>query len=324
MSVCSHALAPDTKTTAVPPVTIDETDSQSVPEETPEGITLRNYRFINENIREYIPSVKNSDIHTSVVKGKFVSSVLAISPSSCAKILELLRPEDPGKDALEAIVRPTQRRGLSRPYDEDTKRFLQRALLAPNGFTSTPEQNSRLSENFEDSGEESELKKNSVVSSSNSTKTERSLADELREAEEDELSGANLRRELLREFRKRGGGIREAMERERLGKLALAVEDDEDFEDCGLSAAARKLDALLVESRSLHEELAGIHEDIQVQSARARRCAAAARALAAESRALRYLDDVVALLRGDVAGARCTSRWPFALGRREPGKNYVV
>ncbi|XP_034831581.1 uncharacterized protein [Maniola hyperantus] len=321
MSACGES-AP--VASAVPNV-FEETVPQPILNESFEGIRLRNYRFINENIREYIPSIKNSsDIHTSVVKGKLVSKldVLTISPPR-AKILELLRPEDPGNDALEAIVRPTPRRGLVRPYDEDTRRFLQRALFnAPNSF-STPERNSRLSANLEDSEEEAEQKHNSVVSNSSSSK-ERSLADELREAEEDELSGDSLRRELLMEFRKRGGGIRDAMERDRLAKLALAVEDDEDLEDCGLSAAARKLDALLVESRSLHEELAGIHEDIQVQSARAGRCAAAARALMAESLSLRYLDDVVALLRGDVVAARRTRLWPFAFGRRQPGRNYIV
>ncbi|KPJ13291.1 hypothetical protein RR48_06789 [Papilio machaon] len=60
------------------------------------------------------------------------------------------------------------------------------------------------------------------------------------------------------------------------------------------------------------------------ESARARRCAAAARLLAAESRALRYLDDVVALLNGNVAAARRAQAWPFALGRREPARNYIV
>ncbi|CAH2065748.1 unnamed protein product, partial [Iphiclides podalirius] len=60
------------------------------------------------------------------------------------------------------------------------------------------------------------------------------------------------------------------------------------------------------------------------ECARACRCAAAARALAAESRALGYLDDVVALLRGDVAAAARAKAWPFALGRREPDRNYIV
>ena len=57
---------------------------------------------------------------------------------------------------------------------------------------------------------------------------------------------------------------------------------------------------------------------------RARRCTDAARALGAEARALRYLDDVVALLRGDVAAAARARAWPFALGRRTPGRNYVI
>ncbi|XP_052747028.1 uncharacterized protein LOC112057825 isoform X2 [Bicyclus anynana] len=263
MSAC-RAQVPDELAAPAPPAAI-AADSPGFPEETPDGIRLRNYRFINEHIREFIPTDLTS-VHTSVVKGKLVSKldVLAVSPPR-AKILELLRPEDPGKDALEAIVRPTVRRGLVRPFDEDTRRFLQRALFT-NGFN-TPERNSRLSN--DDSEEESEHKQNSVRT--NSSKEERSLADELREAEEDERSGANLRRELLREFRKRGGGIREAMERDRLGKLALSVEDDEDFEDCGLSSAARRLDALLEESRSLHEELAGISEDIQVLARRVSR-----------------------------------------------------
>ncbi|CAK1550848.1 unnamed protein product [Leptosia nina] len=165
-----------------------------------------------------------------------------------ARILELLKPDDPGRDELEAIVRPAPRRGLVKPYDEDTWRFLQKTV------TQTAEK---------------ETPRRRLDS-----KGERSLADELREAEEDERSGSHIRRELLREFRKRGGGIREALERERLGKLALAVEDDEeDYEDeNGLTAAARRLDALLAESRNLHEELAEIHEDIQVLVRRVTRC----------------------------------------------------
>lgn len=263
MSLCGHAQVPDDGRATAAPVPAEETDARG--SEAAEGIRLRDYRFINDNIREYFHP---SDFHTSVAKGKFVSKldVLAVTPPR-SKILELLRPEDPGTDTLEAIVRPTPRRGLIRPYDEDTRRFLQRALYnTPNPvFASTPEQSSGLSASPEDSEEE---KQNSLATSSDSSK-ERSLADELREAEEDENSGANLRRELLREFRK--GGIREAMERDRLGKLALSVEDDEDLEECGLTAAARKLDALLEESRSLHEELAGIHEDIQVLARRVSR-----------------------------------------------------
>lgn len=262
MSLCGHAQLPDDSRATVASVPADETDARG--SEASEGITLRDYRFMDDNIREYFHP---SDFHASVPKGKFVSKldVLAVSPPR-SRILELLRPEDPGTDTLEAIVRPTPRRGLIRPYDEDTRRFLQRALYnTPNSvFTSTPEQSPSLP-SLEDSEEE---KQNSIANSSDSSK-ERSLADELREAEEDEDSGANLRRELLREFRK--GGIREAMERDRLGKLALSVEDDEDAEECGLTAAARRLDALLEESRSLHEELAGIHEDIQVLARRVSR-----------------------------------------------------
>ncbi|XP_045510813.1 uncharacterized protein LOC123705824 isoform X2 [Colias croceus] len=174
------------------------------------------------------------------------------------KILELLKPDDPGRDELEAIVRATPRRGLIKPYDEDTWRFLQRTH--PPNAQSTP-----VAEKEQTSPKKQPRQPDS--------KRERSLADELREAEEDEQSGSHIRRELLREFRKRGGGIREALERERLGKLALAVEDDEDdFEDeNGLTAAARRIDALLAESRNLHEELAEIHEDIQVLARRVTR-----------------------------------------------------
>ncbi|KAF9819852.1 hypothetical protein SFRURICE_004206 [Spodoptera frugiperda] len=59
-------------------------------------------------------------------------------------------------------------------------------------------------------------------------------------------------------------------------------------------------------------------------SVRARRCTAAARALGAEARALRFLDDVVALLRGDVAAAVRARAWPFAIGRRQPDRNYII
>ncbi|CAH3850269.1 uncharacterized protein LOC123709117 [Pieris brassicae] len=221
------------------------------------------------------------------------------------RILELLKPDDPGRDELEAIVQPAApRRGLVKPYDEDTWRFLQKTVTPHNvDRESPPPRNQELD-----------------------TKGERSLADELREAEEDERSGSHIRRELLREFRKRGGGIREALERERLGKLALAVEDDEeDYEDeNGLTAAARRLDALLAESRNLHEELAEIQEDMQAESARACRCAAAARDLTAQSQALRYLDDVVALLSGNVAAAWRVRSWPFALGCRQHDRNYII
>lgn len=50
----------------------------------------------------------------------------------------------------------------------------------------------------------------------------------------------------------------------------------------------------------------------------------AARALRTEARTLRYLDDVVALLKGDVAAAKRAKAWPFAIGARQPGRNYVV
>ncbi|XP_059058988.1 uncharacterized protein LOC131852340 [Achroia grisella] len=291
----------------------------------PEGnVKLRNYRLLNENLRAYSPT---GDIHTSPAKGKLVSRFdvcSTISPPR-AKILELLRPEDPGRDALEAIIRPAPRRGLARPLDEDTRRFLQRALLSPSpqglSLAATPEPPNPptvTSETLTESVNFTQQLQNS--------KLERSLADELREAEEDERSGGNIRKELLREFRRRGGGVREAVERDRLGKLALSVEEDEGDcqEENGLSAAARRLDALLAESRDLHEELAGIQEDIQAQNARACRCAAAARALFSEWRALRYMDDVVALLKGDVAGAVRAKAWPFALGRRQPHRNYIV
>ncbi|XP_072936560.1 uncharacterized protein [Epargyreus clarus] len=284
----------------------------------PEGnVKLRNYRLIHENIRMYSPSGDD----TSPSKEKSVSKFDVCSNLSPprAKILELLRPEDPERETLEAIVRPIPRRGLVRPLDEDTRRFLQRALSSPNAINSSNvSSDSRLQ-----AAHQNETDKSNATQTNNS-KAERSLADELREAEQDEQSGSNIRRELLREFRRRGGGVKEALERERMGKLALSVEDDEEYEDNGLTAAARRLDQLLAESRTLHEELAGIHEDIQAESARASRCAAAARALRAESRALRYLDDVVALLKGDVAAAVRAKAWPFALGRREPGRNYIV
>lgn len=236
----------------------------------PEGnVKLRNYRLLSENLRAYTPT---GDIHTSPAKGKLVSKFdvcATISPPR-ARILELLRPEDPGRDALEAIVRPAPRRGLTRPLDEDTRRFLQRALLSPSpqGLSGAP-----TPEPQSESPELEQKETPQVEEPQQSLKTERSLADELREAEEDELSGSNMRRELLREFRRRGGGVREAFERERMGKLALAVEEDEgECVETGLTAAARRLDALLAESRDLHEELAGIQEDIQVLARRVARC----------------------------------------------------
>ncbi|CAH2065752.1 unnamed protein product, partial [Iphiclides podalirius] len=246
-------------------IEIVEPDPEGCPavSQPPEGnVKLRNYRMLNENLCTYSPT---GDINTSPGKGKLVPKYEVFSTLSPPrqKILDLLRPDDPGRDALEAIVRPAPRRGLARPYDEDTRRFLQRALLTPSpqiSNTASPEP--RLLQ---------ESKESSVQSSNEtpSKKSERSLADELKEAEEDEKSGG-IRRELLREFRKRGGGVKEAMERERMGKLALSVEEDED-EDGGLTAAARRLDALLAESRDLHEELAGIHEDIQVLARRVAR-----------------------------------------------------
>ncbi|CAH0700925.1 unnamed protein product [Spodoptera exigua] len=290
----------------------------------PEGnVKLRNYRLLNENIRAYTPT---GDIHISPAKGKLVAryDVCATISPPRARILELLRPEDPGRDALEAIVRPIPRRGLTRPLDEDTKRFLQRALQSPSPLLSasaTPEPHHRPPEPPE-SDKESDSVSSPEETSHNKSKdsvAERSLADELREAEEEEHAGGCTQQELLREFRKRGS---DAVERERLGRLALAVEDDE--EECALSATARRLDALLAQSRDLHSELADIHADLQASSVRARRCTAAARALGAEARALRFLDDVVALLRGDVAAAVRARAWPFAIGRRQPDRNYVI
>ncbi|CAK1603629.1 unnamed protein product [Parnassius mnemosyne] len=302
---------------SVHPIEIVEPDPENCPALSlpPEGnVKVRNYRMLNENLCTYSPT---GDINTSPNKGKLVPKYEVLSTLSPPrqKILELLRPEDPGRDTLEAIVRPAPRRGLARPFDEDTRRFLQRTILSPSPQISnpaTPEHHNT-----------SESKDHGVQNSNESKvkKSERSLADELKEAEEDEKSGG-IKRELLREFRKRGG-IKEAMERERMGKLALSVEDDEE-DDSGLTAAARRLDALLAESRNLHEELASIHEDIQAECARACRCAAAARALTAESRALRYLDDVVALLKGDIAAAVRAKTWPFAMGHKEPGRNYIV
>ncbi|XP_013147179.1 PREDICTED: uncharacterized protein LOC106110040 isoform X2 [Papilio polytes] len=230
----------------------------------PEGnVKIRNYRMLNENLCAYSPT---GDVNTSPDKGKLVSKYDVYSTLSPPrqKILELLRPEDPGRDALEAIVRPTPRRGLARPFDDDTRRFLQRSLLSPNTQVSTPSTpEPRLSESKDRDQKSNEQQ---------SIKSERSLADELKEAEEEEKAGG-IRRDLLREFRKRGGDMKEAMERERMGKLALSVEEDEQdvAEECGLSGAARRLDALLAESRSLHEELAGIHEDMQVLARRTAR-----------------------------------------------------
>lgn len=250
MSLCAQTQ--DDSAVAPPIIVVEESDPRDVTLPPEGNVSLRDYRLVSENIR--------ACVRTSSTKEDLVSKldVWSSVSSSRDKILELLRPEDPGKDALEAIVRSAPRRGLVRPYDEDTKRFLQRALKTPSPTSisqSEPEDKDDKPKHKTDSDD----------------KKERSLADELREAEEDEVSGAKMRRELLREFRKRGGGIRESMERDRLGKLALAVEEDENDEECGLTAAARQLDALLVESRSLHEELAGIHEDMQVLARRVAR-----------------------------------------------------
>lgn len=241
----------------------------------PEGnVKFRNYRMLSENLRAYTPT---GDVHTSPVKGKLVSKFdvcTAISPPR-ARILELLRPEDPGRDALEAIIRPAPRRGLTRPLDDDTRRFLQRALLSPSpqGLSTGPSPEPTgymLPDNLDknDNCERTERTEDRSQVNFDQLKTDKSLADELREAEEEERKGGSVRRDLLREFRRRGGGLREAFERERMGKLALSVEDDEEWTEDGLTIAARRLDALLAESRDLHDELATIHEDIQVLARR--------------------------------------------------------
>lgn len=261
----------------------------------PEGnVKLHNYRLIEGNVRAYSPT---GDVHTSPSKGKLVPRFEfcnSISPPR-ARILQLLRPEDPGREALEAIVKPAPRRGLIRPLDEDTRRFLQRALLSPSpqGFSApvTPEPTS-----------------------------ERSLAEELREAEEKENSDTMERHEAAKECRRRIG---DALERDRLGRLALAVDE----ESCGdsVTCTARRLDALLSESRELHEELEEIGADIQRELARAVRCETAARALGEDAQRLRYLDDVLALLRGDLEEATRARTWPFAfVGQRDPNRNYIV
>ncbi|CAH2105126.1 unnamed protein product [Euphydryas editha] len=265
MSLCAQTQ--DEPAVAPSFLVIEESDPQDRSAITlpPAGnVSLRDCRLVSDNIRAYSTT---GVVHNSSTKEDLTSKLDVWSSVSSTrdKILDLLRPEDPGKDALEAIVRMAPRRGLVRPYDEDTKRFLQRALRTPSPTSlSQPEPVCRLG-----TTEDKDGKPNQKTNAD--PKKERSLADELREAEEDDSSGAKIRRELLREFRKRGGGIRESMERDRLGKLALAVEEDEDYEECGLTAAARQLDALLVESRSLHEELAGIHEDMQVLARRVAR-----------------------------------------------------
>lgn len=239
----------------------------------PEGnVKLRNYRLLTENLRAYTPT---GDVHTSPCKGKLVAkfdSCASISPPR-ARILELLRDEDPGRDALEAIVRPAPRR-LQRPLDEDARRFLQRALQSPSPYlspASTPELRVRHPESSNSSLEPSPPESSMFASERTSiSNAERSLAEELREAEEDAHTGASsspIRQEMLREFGQCDDTGREAYERERLGKLALSVEEDE-TEAGGLSLAARRLDALLAESRALHDELAGIQRDLQVLAQR--------------------------------------------------------
>lgn len=256
----------------------------------PEGnVKHRNYRQLSDNIRAYTPT---GDIHTSPEKNKLVSrfDVCAnISPPR-AKILELLRPEDPGREALEAIVRPAPRRGLARPLDDDTRRFLQRALLSPSpqglSLANTPEPHGQYGhspappepkDEHPDHRERSpdvrdeyvhrlecpELRVESPDDGSNcspSSGTARSLAEELREAELGAFGG----------WRSPSSGWCDesgsAEERERLGRLALAVEEEEAVGE--LPAAARRLDALLAESRMLHEQLARIQDDMQVLARR--------------------------------------------------------
>lgn len=229
----------------------------------PEGnVKLRNYRMLNENLRAYTPT---GDVHTSPLKGKLVARWEAISEVSPPRerILELVRPDDEGREALEAIVRPAPRRGLARPLDDDARRFLQRALLSPSPYlseTATPEPHAPptslpLSDIPDRDTSPKEISPN--------PNAERSLAEELREAE-----AGGLRQDI---GPRRSGclGLGGAVERERLGRLALAVEEDEATN--GLGAAARRLDALLAESRALHRELADIQEDLQVLARRVAR-----------------------------------------------------
>lgn len=220
----------------------------------PEG----HYRLLSENLRAYAPA---GDGHKGALLRYDLSATMS-PPRS--RILELLRPEDPGRDELEAIVRPVPRRGLTRPLDDDTKRFLQRALQSPSTLysTSATSQPHHRPEPLE-SDNEPELASAADETShrARSSALERSLADELREAEELADGGAQL--SLLGGARGTGGG---AIERERLGRLALAVEEDE--EEGALGATARRLDALLATSRDLHAELADIHADLQVLARR--------------------------------------------------------
>lgn len=233
----------------------------------PEGnVKLRNYRLLTENLRAYTPT---GDVHTSPSKGKLVAkfdSFASISPPR-ARILELVGEGDEGREALHAIVRPAPRR-LQRPLDDDARRFLQRELHSPSPYLSpaaSPEPRDRPPESSssEPSPPESPapIKERKPLS-----KRSLSLADELREAEEDSYSGES--RESFPEFHPG----REAYERERMGRLALAVAVEEDETAAGgLAVCARRLDALLAESRALHDELAGIQQDLQVLVARLRR-----------------------------------------------------
>ncbi|GBP53197.1 hypothetical protein EVAR_8974_1 [Eumeta japonica] len=328
----------------------------------PEGhIKLRNYRLVGDGLRAYTPT---GDVNTSPSKGKLVARwefCADVSPPR-KRILELVLPEQPGSDVLEAIVRPAPRRGPARPLDDDARRFLQRTLLSPSppGLSAAPTPEPTP-------GGDMTLRTDRYNHALDGTGP--SLADELREAEEKEKFGNFEIRETSDELLI-SGLARDALERERLGRLALSVEQDDSEGDAAeeaseganehggaLSAAARHLDALLAESRHLHDELAEIHQDMQVlmrrssalrerplipstpfcdppltcitdlfsaQERRAGQCAAAARALGEESRALRFLDDVVALLRGDLRSAVRARTWPFAFGGRIPERNYIL
>lgn len=231
----------------------------------PPDAELCSYRLLSDNLRAYSPD-----------KGKLARyDVCATISPPRARILELLRPDDPGRDALEAIMRPAPRR-LSRPLDDDTRRFLQRALQVPSplySMSTNSESHHRPPESGESETdpEPAEVAEETSHKDKSMSSAERSLADELREAEEEqrvqeeECGG----REVMSEMRRRGAG-RDAVERERLGRLALAVEDDEQ-DECPLSATARRLDALLAQSRDLHHELLEIHEDLQVLARRTAR-----------------------------------------------------
>ncbi|KAG7311885.1 hypothetical protein JYU34_002970 [Plutella xylostella] len=336
----------------------------------PEGnVKLRNYRLLGDSVRAYTPT---GDIHTSPRKGKLVPryDVLAVLSPPRARILQLLRASDPGRAALEDIVRPAPRRALARPLDDDARRFLQRALLSPSpqglSAANTPEPAAAAAQtpyaalHYPAHSDTLTVPSAAACDSLHvppaaphaapcdtlrvptaahlhvpaphllvpeqpaavsvptprrraDNTAGRSLADELREAEEGG-GGDVTRPEPPRP---------EAWEwRGRAGAAALAAAREEG--GGALSAAARRLDALLEESRALHAELAGISEDMQLCMVRAARCAAAARALGAESTTLRFLDDVVALLSGNVAGAVRARQWPFVIGDRDDSRNYVV